>query len=136
MSKSFAQAAAELADTSYSQAVEHALHEYECGKTSRQILEDIGMGHAFDNPTPEDVVFALAHVHRRLPKPGAKPVLPKHAFSGPNVTKLDRQKIKPVTRHCLKCDKPFQSRGHRICPRCTKANRERNAGGDLGGLYA
>lgn len=27
-----------------------------------------------------------------------------------------------ITRHCLRCDKPFESTGNRVCPICTKIN--------------
>ena len=93
MSKQFTKAVAEIADASYSKACEHALTMGGKGKTPREILEDIDMGDAFENPTWEDAVFALDYVHRRLPKPDDKPDLPKHAFSGPMATK--RPKLTP-----------------------------------------
>jgi hypothetical protein len=66
MSKEFKQAAAEIADTSYSRAVEHALHMAANAQTPKQALVGIGMGNAWDNPTWEDAIYALAYAHRRI----------------------------------------------------------------------
>jgi len=135
MRNQFSSAAAEIADTSYSCAVEHALSMGAHGMTPRQVLESIGMPDAFKNPTWEDAVFALAHVHRRVSNSKQKSQLPKHVFSGLNVTKQDHEDGGPTPRWCLKCKGSFESHDRRICPSCTKANRQ-FAGGDLGGLYA
>lgn len=95
MSKHFETAAAEIADTSYSRAVEQVLHMAAADMTPRQAVNSVGLGH-WENPTWEDAVFALAHAHRTkcagLPK--AAPV------------KLNPPKGHPLARILAEKNKP------------------------------
>lgn len=76
MSKEFDAATAAIADTSHSKACEHAVEMAKQGMTPAQVLASINMEEQFNNPTWEDAVYALAHVHKRLSQPRPKPPEP------------------------------------------------------------
>lgn len=156
--QAFLQAAQGVADTSYSRAIEHVLTMAKQGQTMKQMLASVGMDH-WDNPTWEDVVYALAYAHRRLdtslPKPS--PVKLNPPKDHPLARKLARRnppveqgrqggRAKPATkknagktmRKCLRHGGLFESSGpgERICPACKRAHRAEYVGTDLGGDYA
>jgi hypothetical protein len=156
--QAFLKAAQGVADTSYSRAIEHVLTMAKQGQTMQQMLESVGMDH-WENPTWEDVVYALAYVHRRLDMslPKATPVKLNPPKDHPLTRKLARRdppeareqyathaKKAPTPnagkamRKCLRHGGLFESSGpgERICPACKSAHRSEYMGSDLGGDYA
>lgn len=166
MSKECSKTVAEIADTSYSKACEHAVIMAEQGMSPDQVLASISMAGRFDKPTWEDAVYALAYVHRRLPEENAGVAqLVEHRASNPATAvrsrppapkkRLAKSKHKPApvskrvqeppqdrraekrARTCLKCGSAFHSENAGNRI-CPRCTQSNRqyAGGDLGGMYA